>query len=196
MRHRRRRARKPWFAAAAFLAALAFVAYALTLSLTGHPDPEQGVMPSTTTPTPSKSSGRPRPQTPVSRPPTTTPTPTPTPTRTTPAPSTPRPSVTRFTSITDKALEQLNAKRSTPVARYTGMDAYAQEWADEMARTDTLVKSPMNPYSAEVIASGVTDATIVIDFWMNTPARLDILNPAYTRVGIGYADGYWVAVFS
>lgn len=113
---------------------------------------------------------------------------------------TPKPSPT-FGSAVAHALYLLNGARSDAgspmVARYPGMDAYAQDWADEMARADTLVHSPHSPYSAEVIASGAEGASAAIRLWMlSPPHRVIILDPDYRRVGIGYNDGYWVAVFS
>lgn len=80
------------------------------------------------------------------------------------------------------------------------MNAYADEWARRMAAADTLVHSPHLPYSAEVIAantSGTLSAQGALTLWMNSPPhRQIILNPAYTRIGIGYTNGYWCAVFS
>lgn len=115
----------------------------------------------------------------------------------TPSPS----SSPTFTSQTFHALYLMNGERkeagAPAVARYPGMDAYAQDWAEEMDRADTLVHSSGSPYSAEVIASGAVTATQAVDLWMKSPPHRDIiLNSAYTKVGIGYANGYWCAVFS
>jgi uncharacterized protein YkwD len=156
---------------------------------------------------PSPSTQKPKPSAPVSRPPSKPPVPAPQPTTPKPVPSTPRPPVTPppttppQTSTTYHALFLINGERkeagAASVARYTGMDAYCQDWAEEMDRADTLVHSPHSPYSAEVIASGATSATQAVQLWMNSPPHRDIiLNPAYTKVGIGYSDGYWCAVFS
>lgn len=108
-----------------------------------------------------------------------------------------------FASTTYQALYLINGERkeagTAAVARYPGMDAYAQDWADEMARADLLVHSPHNPYRAEVIAVGTDGmtATQAVDVWMKSPPHREIiLSSAYTKIGIGYADGYWCAVFS
>lgn len=106
-----------------------------------------------------------------------------------------------MTDQTTHALYLINGERrekgAVMVARYPGMDGYAHEWAEEMARADILVHSPHSPYSGEVIASGATSAQTAVTLWMNSAAHRDIiLNPAYNKVGIGYADGYWCAVFS
>lgn len=113
---------------------------------------------------------------------------------------TPKPSATPV-SITQHALFLINGERkeagANAVGVYSGMGGYCQDWADEMARADTLVHSPHNPYSAEVIASGATSASRAVDLWMQSPPHREIiLNPAYTMIGIGYSDGYWCAVFS
>ncbi len=105
------------------------------------------------------------------------------------------------TSPTLHFLYLLNGERSKaglrPVAQYSGMGGYAQDWAEEMDRADVLVHSSNNPYSAEVIASGATSAQRALDLWMQSPPHREIiLNPAYDKIGIGYSDGYWCAVFS
>lgn len=105
------------------------------------------------------------------------------------------------TSPTYQALFLINGERKqagvNAVADYSGMGGYCQDWAEEMDRADTLVHSPHNPYSAEVIASGATTASQAVNLWMTSPPHRDIiLNPAYTKIGIGYSGGYWCAVFS
>lgn len=192
----------------AFLAATLFVVGSLWVVLEPNPDaPRSGVMPTGTPsqsgrPKPSVSTTKPKASKPASRPSSTRPTRTPAPTPTRPPVTRPSPSQT-FASTTYQALYLINGERkeagAAAVARYPGMDAYAQDWADEMARADILVHSPHNPYSAEVIAvgSGGMSATQAVNVWMQSPPHREIiLNPAYTKVGIGYADGYWCAVFS
>lgn len=101
------------------------------------------------------------------------------------------------TDQTQQALHLINGERAVAVGRYPGMDAYAQEWAEVMAEADVLAHSPHPPYSGEVIASGAVTGSQAVNLWMLSPPHRDIiLNPAYTRVGIGYADGYWCVVFS
>lgn len=203
--------RRRWWAWGAFGAAVAFL-IAVVWIVAPNPDaPRTGVMP---TGTPS-SSGSPKPSvtrtpspkasTPASRPTSTRPTPTPTPTTARPSTTPPRPPVTpsptSTASIRFQALYLINGERAKaglkPLAEYPGMSAYANDWAEEMDRADVLVHSSNNPYSAEVIASGATSASQAVSLWMNSPPHRDIiLNPAYDKVGIGFVDGYWCAVFS
>ena len=197
----------------AFLGGTLFVVGSLWLAF--EPDaPRTGVMPTGTpsqsgSPKPSVSTTAPKASPPASRPPSSTPAPTPTTPAPRPSQTTQSPSPTPTTatpdpvpdSITNQALAKINAQRSAagagPLAVYSGMGGYAQDWAEEMARADTLVHSPHNPYSAEVIASGASDAQTAVNLWLNSPPHREIiLNPAYDKVGIGYADGYWCAVFS
>lgn len=69
-------------------------------------------------------------------------------------------------------LDRVNAQRSTPLARYVGMDAAAQELADNHAPCS------QGPYAAVVCGYG-------------DPAP-NMLNPAYSKVGIGVNGGYTV----
>ncbi|MER7578162.1 CAP domain-containing protein [Streptomyces sp. NPDC126514] len=103
--------------------------------------------------------------------------------------------------LTARALILLVSERADAdageLARYPGMDAAAQEWSEEMARTDTLAHRPrLAPYSGEVIASGSPSADAAVQLWMSSPAYRDILDPSFTKVGIGYRNGYWTAVLS
>ncbi len=99
-------------------------------------------------------------------------------------------------SITAQLHYLINGERSPMLARYPGMDAYAQDWAEQMAGADVLEHSD-GLYSGEVIASGATTASQAIALWKTSPAHWDIItNDAYRMVGIGYSDGYWCVVFS
>ncbi len=71
-------------------------------------------------------------------------------------------------------LDRINANRSTPLAEYVGMSAAAQEMAD------SHTPCSQGPYAAVVCGDG-DPAT--------NPVTLD---PAYTKVGIGYNHGYTV----
>lgn len=85
------------------------------------------------------------------------------------------------------------------MARYPGMDAYADAWARQIADRGVLEHSDLDGgnYRAEIIASGAVTASQAMVLWETSPAHRDImLNPAYTMAGIGYADGYWVIVFN
>jgi uncharacterized protein YkwD len=103
-------------------------------------------------------------------------------------------------SPTHDAWLALNRERAAagagPVARYTGMDAYAQDWAEQMAGRDVLEHSRF-PYAAEIICSGADTAAEAIESWRSSqPHWVIAMNPAYTKVGVGFKDGYWVMVFN
>ncbi|MGW6255453.1 CAP domain-containing protein [Streptomyces sp. NPDC055085] len=102
-------------------------------------------------------------------------------------------------SLTEALRQRLVAARGgAQLARYTGMDATAQSWADEMARTNTLAHRPvLAPYSGEIIASGATDVDTVMRLWLGSPPhRQIIMTTTYTRIGIGYNAGYWCVLYS
>ncbi len=105
-------------------------------------------------------------------------------------------------SITSRLQDILNverAKRGAPrLARYPGMDATAQDWAEEMDRKDTLAHRPLlAPYRGEIVASGAHTASEALTLWLNSPPHKTImLDPRYTMAGIGYQDGYWIVLFS
>jgi uncharacterized protein YkwD len=92
----------------------------------------------------------------------------------------------------------VQARNGRQLARYPGMDAVAQGWADQMAQKDTLShRTWLAPYSGEVIASGAWTADAALSFWMSIPEdRATILDTDHDKVGIGYNSGYWIAVFS
>jgi uncharacterized protein YkwD len=110
--------------------------------------------------------------------------------------------MTGYYMITNTAIDKLNAERvrvgAPKLARYPGMDAAAQDWADEMARADVVAHRPiLAPYLGEIVASGAHDATTAVRLWQSSPAHWTIaVNPAYDKVGVGYNNGYWVMVFS
>lgn len=80
---------------------------------------------------------------------------------------------------------------------YPGPSGYAQDWADHMASTRTMVHhDSIAPYRGEVIAYGYTTAADVVAAWMNSPPhRSIILDPSLTEVGVGESDTYWCADF-
>jgi uncharacterized protein YkwD len=96
----------------------------------------------------------------------------------------------------------MNAERAEVgaprLARYTGMDATAQDWADVMADADTLAHRPvLAPYRGEIIASGAETASDAMTLWLLSPPHRQImLDPRYTMAGIGYNSGYWTVIFS
>lgn len=63
---------------------------------------------------------------------------------------------------------------------------------------DTIEDRVKGEYSClgENIAKGYTSAEAVVEGWMNSEGhRANILNEAFTEIGIGYQNGYWVQVF-
>lgn len=105
-------------------------------------------------------------------------------------------------SITARLQDILNVERAKigapRLARYPGMDGTAQDWADEMARKDTLAHRPiLAPYRGEIVASGAETASEALTLWLNSPPHKQImLDPRYTMAGIGFNSGYWIVVFS
>ena len=50
--------------------------------------------------------------------------------------------------------------------------------------------------AAENIARGQKTPKDVVDAWMNSQGhRANILNKSFTKIGVGYADGYWTQMF-
>jgi uncharacterized protein YkwD len=91
----------------------------------------------------------------------------------------------------------------------------AQEQSDRMANANTMshevngltfmqriTSSTYNPaYAGENIAFGQTTPEEVVTAWMNSPGhRANILNPNFTEIGVGVAQGsngalYWTQIF-
>jgi uncharacterized protein YkwD len=73
----------------------------------------------------------------------------------------------------------------------------AQNCAERMAASGQMTHSSGPPPGfstwGENIAVGYPSASSVVAAWMASPGhRANILNPAYTRTGVGYvASGYW-----
>lgn len=87
---------------------------------------------------------------------------------------------------------------------------FAQPWAEHMAQTETMVHQDLAPMFTrcsglrtvgENIAAGYRSAASVVRAWLNSPGhRANILNPDFTRIGLGLAAGaggtrYWVQDF-
>jgi uncharacterized protein YkwD len=52
-------------------------------------------------------------------------------------------------------------------------------------------------YMGENIARGQSTAEEVVNDWLNSEGhRANIMNETYTKIGIGYCDGYWVQDFA
>lgn len=87
---------------------------------------------------------------------------------------------------------------------------FAQPWAEHMASTETMVHQDLAPMFTrcsglhtvgENIAAGYRSAAAVVRAWLNSPGhRANILNPDFTRIGLGLAASaggtrYWVQDF-
>jgi uncharacterized protein YkwD len=81
---------------------------------------------------------------------------------------------------------------------------FAAPWATHMAATNTLVHQSLTPImrcpartAGENIAYGNVTADQMMTMWMNSPGhRANILNPAFTRIGVGAVrttSGRWWA---
>jgi uncharacterized protein YkwD len=143
-----------------------------------------------------------------------TPTKTPEPTQTaTPEPTqTTTPEPTKTTTPEPPALKCnkdvlvcVNIARAAnglpPLVANATLDAAAQTCAVRLAETRQFVHSgptPGFPYWGENIAYGFPGASAVVDAWLDSPGhRKNILNPAFTQMGIGYvpAGNFWCQQF-
>lgn len=109
-----------------------------------------------------------------------------------------------------RVLVLVNAERAKaklrPLARIGCAETYADGWAATMARTGNFSHQSMTPILracaarrvGENIAYGNVTADAMMTMWMNSPGhRANILNPAYTHIGIGAvktAGGRWYGV--
>lgn len=133
----------------------------------------------------------------------------------TPAPS---PTVPAAGSYAQQVVDLVNAQRAAQGLSALTMDAKLTEVAQAKAQdmhdngyfshTSPTYGSPFDMMRAfgvsyrtagENIAMGYSSAQAVMNGWMNSSGhRANILNSAYTRIGVGYvADGnYWVQEFT
>lgn len=95
-------------------------------------------------------------------------------------------------------VNQARADRGiAPLSSNGTLTTAAQNCAERMADSGEMTHSSGPPpgYSTwgENIAVGYPSATSVFNAWMASSGhRANILNPAYTRTGVGYvASGYW-----
>jgi len=90
--------------------------------------------------------------------------------------------------LTNAAQNQSQYQAATKVQSHVGPSG-------ERAGTRMLGQGYVWRAFAENIAKADT-AEKAITQWMNSPPhRANLLNPIYTDVGIGYANGYWTIVF-
>jgi uncharacterized YkwD family protein/spore coat assembly protein SafA len=93
------------------------------------------------------------------------------------------------------------------MARYKSMDMISHNYFSHQSPTygspfDMMKEFGISFMSAgENIAAGQTSADAVMKAWMNSPGhRANILNPSYTKIGVGLAQGgsygyYWTQEF-
>ena len=109
-----------------------------------------------------------------------------------------------------RVLVLVNAERTKrgmrPLAMNTCADGYANRWAGTMASTRNFAHQSITPMLSacgarrvgENIAYGNVSADQMMVMWMNSPGhRANILNPAFTHIGIGAvktSSGRWYGV--
>ncbi len=89
------------------------------------------------------------------------------------------------------------------VARYKSRDMAQKHY---FSHTSPTYGSPFDMIKAfgisyrtagENIAMGQRTPQAVVDAWMNSPGhRANILNPAFTKIGVGFEDYYWTQMFT
>ena len=113
-----------------------------------------------------------------------------------PPPPPPPPAPVCADSLLDCVNQARAAEGVGPVTTNGTLTAAAQACADRMAASGQLTHSGATPGFAawgENIAQGYGSVPAVFDGWMNSPGhRANILNPAFTQLGVGYAAaGSW-----
>lgn len=113
------------------------------------------------------------------------------------------------------ALQIVNAHRANAalpaLTSHPGLGSLAQSWSEQMAAARSMVHNPnfgatsrsygFRGWGENIARTGSTDAGRVMELWMNSPGhRANILNPAFTDIGIGVAQGsdggwYWTQNF-
>jgi uncharacterized protein YkwD len=122
-----------------------------------------------------------------------------------PKPANPAPAPTAQSAYESRILVLVNAGLR-PLVMISCADTYANNWAATMARTGTFAHQSLSPImsacsarrAGENIAYGNVSADAMMTMWMNSPGhRANILNGAYTHIGIGAvqsANGRWYGV--
>jgi uncharacterized protein YkwD len=122
----------------------------------------------------------------------------------------PSPTVSAQAAYEGRVLVLVNAERTRrglrPLAMNTCADGYANRWASSMASSGRFAHQSITPMLSscgarrvgENIAYGNVSADQMMVMWMNSPGhRANILNPAYTHIGIGAVKtsaGRWYGV--
>lgn len=130
-------------------------------------------------------------------------------------PTQPQPQPQPSNNYTNEILKLVNQERAkvgaAPLTLDTNLSRVAQEKARDMAdngyfsHTSPTYGSPFDmmrqfgisfSYAGENIAKGYTSTAAVMQGWMNSPGhKANILNPNYTKLGVGNAGSVWVQVF-
>jgi uncharacterized protein YkwD len=112
------------------------------------------------------------------------------------------------TAYVSRIVTLVNAQRAAhglrPLNWSPCASRFAAPWSSHMAATSTLVHQSLSPIlgcpartAGENIAYGNVSADQMMSMWMNSPGhRANILNPAFTRIGVGAvrtASGRWWA---
>jgi uncharacterized protein YkwD len=110
----------------------------------------------------------------------------------------PAPTVAPVVSYSDRVLALTNAQRTSrglrPVAFSTCADGYANTWAATLARVGSLSHQALSPILTACKARGVGENVAygnvtpeqLVAMWMNSAGhRANILNPAFTHLGVG-----------
>jgi uncharacterized protein YkwD len=116
--------------------------------------------------------------------------------RSAPAPT--APTVAPVVSYSDRVLALTNAERTArglrPLAFSTCADGYANTWAATLARVGSLSHQALSPILTACKARGVGENVAygnvtpeqLVKMWMDSPGhRANILNPAFTHLGVG-----------
>jgi uncharacterized protein YkwD len=120
------------------------------------------------------------------------------------------PAVSAQAAYEGRVLVLVNVERTKrglrPLAMNTCADGYANRWASTMASTQNFAHQSITPMLSacgarrvgENIAYGNVSADQMMVMWMNSPGhRANILNPAFTHIGIGAvktSSGRWYGV--
>lgn len=110
----------------------------------------------------------------------------------------PAPTVAPVVTYSDRVLALTNAERTArglrPVAFSTCADGYANTWAGTLARVGSLSHQALSPILTACRARGVGENVAygnvtpeqLVAMWMNSAGhRANILNPAFTHLGVG-----------
>lgn len=119
--------------------------------------------------------------------------------------SAPAPDPASSSDVTDIVNSERAAEDLDPVAEDAALNAYAKDWAEQMASESRMYHSGLDFEGSprgENVASGQDDAAAVMAAWMDSPGhRANILGEDYTKTGVAMAKDaagreYWAQVFA